>query len=137
MRRMTIAVLAAAAVAGCGGDEGTDAPSQAGAAKATATAMPGGDHATFVADADAICAKANEKEVGLGAEGPGWIYGDQFTDADFLEEFNDAGRVALHELKQLSPPWRRSSRVRVRAARAPGRPPRGPRRRAAGDACPR
>jgi hypothetical protein len=66
--------------------------------------MPGGDHATFVAEADAICAKANEKEVGLGAEGPGWIYGDQFTDADLLEEFNDAGRAALDELKQLTPP---------------------------------
>jgi hypothetical protein len=66
--------------------------------------MPGDDHATFVADAGAICAKANEKEVGLGAERPGWIYGDQFTDADLLEQFNDAGRVALEELNQLTSP---------------------------------
>ena len=100
MRLGTIAVIAAVALAGCGGDEATDSPNQA----AAATATTGGARATFVAEADAICAKANAKEVDLGAEGSGWIYGEQFDDAAFLEHFNDAGRVARRELAQLTPP---------------------------------
>lgn len=70
-----------------------------------ATATPAADsaHAKFVAQADAICAEANKKEADLGAQGPGWMFGDQFNDIEFLAPFNDAGRVALRELEQLMP----------------------------------
>ena len=104
MRLGTIAVLAAVALAGCGGGESAVAPGRAAAAEPTATAAAAGARATFVAEADAICAKANEQEVDLGAEGSGWMYGEQFDDAAFLEHFTDVGRVARRELAQLTPP---------------------------------
>ena len=40
-------------------------------------------HAAFVAEADAICKTANDKEAALGAEGSGWLFGEQFDDAEF------------------------------------------------------
>ena len=101
MRLELAAFVAVAALAGCGGDEpaGTG-----GGARPTKTATTTGAQSAFVAKADAICAKANEKEARLGAEGPGWIYGGQFNDVDFLERLTDAGRGALRELEKLTPP---------------------------------
>lgn len=93
------AVIGGAALTGCGG--GDVAPA-AKAAKA---------HAAFVADADAICKTANEKEAALGAEGPGWMFGEQFDDREFLESFTAAGRVALGDLRKLDPPAEDGARM--------------------------
>ena len=93
------AVLAAAALAACGGDGEAPAASAADA------------HAAFVADADAICKTANDKEAALGAEGPGFMFGEQFDDVEFLEAFTDAGRVALGDLKKLHPPAEDGARM--------------------------
>jgi hypothetical protein len=90
MRPLLVPILLAlitAGYAGCGGDDG-DGPSKQ----------------EFVAKADAICASANKKEAALGAPGPGWMYREQFDDADFLARFNAVGRAALRQLKALTPP---------------------------------
>lgn len=100
---LTAALVLGFALAGCGGDEATEAPSRATVGQATATPVPDAGPARYVAEADAICAEANRKEADLGAEGPGWMFGDQFNDLEFLEPFNDAGRAALRELKKLTP----------------------------------
>jgi hypothetical protein len=95
------ALIAAATVAACGGDD---------AAPAAKTADT---HAAFVAEADAICKTANDMEAALGAEGSGWLFGEQFDDAEFLGAFNDAGRVALGDLKKLDPPAEDQARVKA------------------------
>jgi hypothetical protein len=86
------AVIAGAMLIACDGGDGEPAERAPDA------------HAAFVAAADAICGTANEKEAALGAEGPGWMFGEQFDDLQFLEAFNDAGRVALGDLEKLDPP---------------------------------
>jgi hypothetical protein len=93
------AAIAAATLSGCGGD----------APPAAKTADP---HAAFVAEADAICKTANDKEAALGAEGPGWMFTKQFDDTEFLAAFNDAGRVALGDLKKLDPPAEDRARMK-------------------------
>ena len=93
------AVIAGAAITACGDD---DRPPAAAAADA---------HAAFVEEADAICKTANDQEAALGAEGPGWMFTDQYDDVEFLEAFNEAGRVALGELKKLDPPAEDRARV--------------------------
>jgi hypothetical protein len=95
------AVVVGATLTGCGGD------GEAPAAKAPDA------HAAFVAEADAICKTANEKEAALGAEGPGWMYSEQYDDAEFLEAFNDGGRVALGDLRKLDPPAEDRARMRA------------------------
>jgi hypothetical protein len=85
------AAIAAAALSACGDDD-------ASGAKAPDV------HAAFVAKADAICKTANDKETALGAEGAGWMHTEQYEDVEFLEAFNDAGRVALADLRKLDPP---------------------------------
>jgi hypothetical protein len=86
------ALIAGTAISACGGDDA------APAAKAPDA------HAAFVAKADAICKAANDKEAALGAEGPGWMFTDQYEDVEFLDAFNEAGRVALADLRKLDPP---------------------------------
>ena len=84
-------VAIAAAAPGCGGGDGDS----------------GGDALSkedYVAQADAICAKANKQETALDPGGLGWHYGPKFGDAEFLSEFNDAARAALRRLKALAPP---------------------------------
>lgn len=104
-RRCAVMLVLGLSLAGCGdGGESAEAPSQATVARATTTPAADAAQAKFVAQADAICAEANRKEADLGAEGPGWMFGYQFDDIEFLEPFNDAGRVALRELEQLTPP---------------------------------
>lgn len=100
-RLIVAAVIAAATIGGCGG----------GDAKPVAKAPDA--HAALVAEADAICETANEKEAALGAEGPGWMFGEQFDDVDFLGAFNDAGRVALGELRKLDPPAEDRARMKA------------------------
>jgi hypothetical protein len=100
-RFIVAAVLAAATLSACGGDD---------TAPAAKTPDP---HAAFVAEADAICKTANDKEAALGAEGPGWMFTEQFDDAEFLAAFNNAGRVALADLRKLDPPAEDRARMRV------------------------
>ncbi len=85
------AAIAGAALSACGDD---DEP----------TAKAPEVHAAFVAKADAICKTANDKEAALGAEGAGWMHTEQYDDVEFLEAFNDAGRVALADLRKLDTP---------------------------------
>jgi hypothetical protein len=86
------ALIAGTAISACGGDD------------ATPGAKAPDAHAAFVAKADAICKTANDKEAALGAEGAGWMFGGQYDDVEFLEAFNEAGRVALADLRKLDPP---------------------------------
>jgi hypothetical protein len=95
------AMIAAATLTACGGDDAAPAAKTVDA------------HAALVAEADAICKTANDKEAALGAEGSGWMFGEQFDDAEFLEAFNDAGRVALGDLKKLDPPAEDQARMKV------------------------
>ena len=95
------AVIAAATLTACGADDAAPAAKTPDA------------HAAFVAEADAICKTANDKEAALGAEGPGWMFTEQFDDARFLEAFNDAGRVALGDLRKLDPPVEDRARMKV------------------------
>lgn len=81
-----LVLLALAAAAGCGGED------------------EGLTKEDYIAEADAICAKANEKETALDPGGLGWHYGPRFGDAEFLAEFNDLGRAALRRLRALGPP---------------------------------
>jgi hypothetical protein len=97
-----IVVLVAAALAGCGGD----AAENSAATTTTSGSTPKRDsaeHRAFIVAADAICRKANEKEEALGAEGAGWIYTEQFDDAEFLADFNAIGAAALRDLRKLAP----------------------------------
>ena len=96
---LVTAVFAGITLTACGSDD--EAPAAKGA----------GAHAAFVADADAICKTANDKEAALGAEGAGWMFGEQFDDIEFLEAFTDAGRVALGDLKKLDPPAEDGARM--------------------------
>ena len=86
------AVIAVATITACGDDDATPA------------AKPADAHAALVAAADAICKTANDKEAALGAEGAGWMFGEQYDDVEFLAAFNEAGRVALGDLRKLDPP---------------------------------
>ena len=95
------AVIAVAAITACGADD------------ATRAAKPPDAHAAFVAAADAICKKANDKEAALGAEGAGWMHSEQYDDVEFLAAFNDAGRVALADLRKLDPPAEDRARMAV------------------------
>ena len=95
------ALIAATTLAACGGDD-----------EQTAGKAPDA-HAAFVAKADASCKRANDKETALGAEGPGWLHGEQFNDAKFLAAFSDVGRVALADLKKLDPPAEDRARMKV------------------------
>ena len=95
------AVIAAATLTACGGDDTAPAAKAADA------------HAAFVAEADAICKQANDKEAALGAEGPGWMFSEQYDDAEFLAAFNDAGRLALGDLKKLDPPAEDRARMKA------------------------
>jgi hypothetical protein len=93
------AVIAGVAITACGGDEGTP------------PAKPADAHAAFVAAADAICKTANDKEAALGAQGAGWMFGEQYDDVEFLAAFNEAGRVALGDLRKLDPPLEDRARM--------------------------
>ena len=97
-----IVCLAAAAGTGCGGDDAGDSTRSEPGAAATATAVPSATG--FVAEAEAICARANEQEAALGAPGVGWINSEYVEDLDFLEDFNAIGRSALRELRKLAAP---------------------------------
>ena len=87
------AVIAAATITACGDDDDD-----------TRAAKPADAHAAFVAAADAICKTANDKEAALGAKGVDWMRSEQYDDVKFLAAFNDAGRVALGDLRKLDPP---------------------------------
>ena len=97
-RRSSIGLLVAVALAGCGGDDGAGTTSGTKAGE-SAPAKPG-----YVAQADAICREANEAEAALGADGIGWIYTEQFDDAEFLADFKAIGESALRDLRKLTPP---------------------------------
>lgn len=98
MRRYSLAVLAALLIGGCADEDASNKDSVGSAA------TPADASAAYIAEADAICREANEKERALGAEGPGWMYSGQFDDAKFLADFNAIARDALRELKALTPP---------------------------------
>ena len=100
MRMLLMVSFVAVAISGCGGDDGRSN----GAIRAVTTTPTTPAHQQFLADADAICADANKKEVALGAQGPGWMYREQFDDPKFLADFNAIGRAALLKLKALTPP---------------------------------
>ena len=88
------AILGVLAISGCGGDDDDAEPAGGGRAS----------HQAFVSEAVAICVDANAKEVELGAQGPGWVYGEQFDDPEYLADFIAVGRAALRELRALTPP---------------------------------
>ena len=75
---ITIALLS---VAGCGGEDDDEGPSQQ----------------EFIAQADAICQEADRKQT----EG---IYGSNFSDAAFLSRHNAGTRDALERLRALDVP---------------------------------
>jgi len=75
---ITIAVLS---VAGCGGEDDDEGPSQQ----------------EFIAQADAICQEADKKQ----AKG---IYGPNFSDAAYLSRHNAVTRDALERLRALDAP---------------------------------
>jgi len=81
---ITIAVLS---VAGCGGDDEDEGPSQQ----------------EFIAQADAICQEADKEQAAVGVKGGG-IYGANFSDAAFLSEYNAVTRDALKRLRALDAP---------------------------------
>jgi hypothetical protein len=59
----------------------------------------------FVAEADAICQKAEAKQdAAAGGQGAKGIYGPNFSDEEFLGEYNAAKEDALKQLKQLEVP---------------------------------
>jgi hypothetical protein len=102
MRAKSIVFLVAVAITGCGDDgEQATRTEAATATKAVPTATP---VPRFVAEAEAICADANEKETALGAPGIDWIHSEYFTDLDFLTDFNAIGRSSLRKLRKLAPP---------------------------------
>jgi hypothetical protein len=41
------------------------------------------------------------------------MYSDEYDDAEFLEAFNDAGRVALADLRKLEPPAEDQARMKA------------------------
>ena len=88
MPRVTalLALVALAAAVGCGGEDGELSKED------------------YIAEADAICAKANKRETALDPGGLGWHYGPKFGDAEFLSDFNEPGRAALRRLRALVPP---------------------------------
>ena len=98
---LAVVTLAMAACGSSGNDGG-------GAASSSAASGPG-----YVAEADAICERANKEEAAAGAPGPGWIYMEEFDDVEFLEKFNDAGREAVRRLRVLEPPPAQRRRATV------------------------
>ena len=86
----SLVTVAALSVAGCGGDDGEEAPSKQ----------------EFVTKADAICQKADKEQAAVvGKDGPGkGPYGDNFSDPAFLSSYNAATQDALKRLKALDAP---------------------------------
>ena len=82
---ITIAILS---VAGCGGDDDDDGPSQQ----------------EYIAQADAICQEADKEQAAVGAKGAKGIYGPNFSDAAFLSRYNAVTRDALEKLRALDAP---------------------------------
>ena len=103
--RAAMAVLVAAALAGCGSND------DGGAATSSAASAP-----SYKVRADAICAKANKKEAAAGAPGPGWIYMPEFDDVVFLRKFNRPGHEALRALRALEPPAGQRARAAAMVA---------------------
>lgn len=103
MRATSTVFLVAVTLAACGndGDKAQGGQAAAAATKAAATATP---VSQFIAEAEAICKEANEKESAAGATGIDWIYSDLFMDQKFLKEFTAVGRSALDRLRKLTPP---------------------------------
>jgi hypothetical protein len=99
-----VMLSACLALAGCGADDGGEADGTKAAPVTTTVATAASSESKFVAEAEAICAGANEKEAALGAPGVDWIHSEYFTDVDFLEDFNAIGRSALRKLRKLTPP---------------------------------
>jgi hypothetical protein len=93
MTRAATAIVVAAAIAGCGTDDGGGVATSSAATKAA-----------YATKADAICAEANKREYAAGAGGAGWIYAEQFNDVDYLERFVAPGREALLKLRALEAP---------------------------------
>lgn len=94
MRTKAMIVALAATLAGCGGG---DPPSGKRATRPAAAP-------SYISKADAICREANEKETALGAEGPGWMYSEQFDDPEFLADFTAIGHATRRKLEALTPP---------------------------------
>ena len=85
--RSSVAVLSAAvlSVAGCGGD---DAPSEE----------------EYIAEADAICLKADKRQAAVEKGIKGGIYGSAFSDEKFLSRYNAVTQDALKQLSALEAP---------------------------------
>ena len=82
---ITIAVLS---VAGCGGDDDDEGPSQQ----------------EFIAQADAICQEADKEQAAVEKGVKGGIYGPAFSDEKFLSRYNAVTRDALERLRALDAP---------------------------------
>jgi len=85
----SLATIAVLAVAGCGGNDDDEGPSKQ----------------EFIAQADAICQKADKEQAAVGGRGAkGGIYGPNFSDVAFLSRYNAATRDALERLRALDAP---------------------------------
>lgn len=97
MKRISMALLGTAllALTACGGDS----TGGSGVKKDRAVSKP-----SYVAQADAICAKANKSEAAVGSHGLALTDMPDFNDADYLKRFTAPGHVAVRKLRALDPP---------------------------------